>query len=299
MPSAPGRWTPSTSPACSSAPPTSKARVDHRIVSDAIVIATGVTQGGGREVVGVMVGDSETGVFRARFVRHLRGRGLNGVRPVISGIHSGLVKAIRQVVLGAARQHCRVRFVRDVLAVIPKGPAETVAATIRTVFAQPTADAVRARLDTLAGMPGRQFPKIQEMPREAKEDLTAFPLPLPQQRWKKIQSANPLERLNRETRRRTDVVQVFPRPTAVPRPATAVLAELHDERTAPAAASPPRAWTPSTPKPRRHDRPARRVGRLIACTTTRDITGPRQAEPLRARLFTRSVCCACRALEGR
>jgi putative transposase len=205
-----------------------KARVDHRIVSQAIVIATGVTQDGGREVVGVMVGDSETEVFWTQFLRHLRERGLGGVRLVISDSHSGLVKAIRKVMLGAAWQRCRVHFVRNVFAVIPKGAAEMVAATIRTVFAQPTADAVRTQLDTVADMLGRQFPKVREMLLEAKEDLTAF-ADFPHQHWKKIQSTNPLERLNREIKRRTDVVQVFPNPTAVLRLATAVLAELHDE----------------------------------------------------------------------
>ena len=131
-----------------------KARVDHRIVSQAIVIATSVTQNGGREVVGVMVGDSETEVFWAQFLRHLRERGPSGVRLVISDSHSGLVKAIRKVMLGW--QRCRVHFVRNVFAVIPKGSAEMVAATIRTVFAQPTADAVRAQLDTVADMLGRR-----------------------------------------------------------------------------------------------------------------------------------------------
>ncbi|MFC7900481.1 IS256 family transposase [Streptomyces griseoincarnatus] len=205
-----------------------KARVDHRIVSQAIVIATGVTQDGGREVVGVMVGDSETEVFWAQFLRHLRERGLSGVRLVISDSHSGLVKAIRKVMLGAAWQRCRVHFVRNVFAVIPKGSAEMVAATIRTIFAQPTADTVRTQLDTVADMLGRQLPKVREMLLEAKEDLTAF-ADFPHQHWKKIQSTNPLERLNREIKRRTDVVQVFPNPTAVLRLATAVLAELHDE----------------------------------------------------------------------
>jgi transposase-like protein len=205
-----------------------KARVDHRIVSQAIVIATGVTQDGGREVVGVMVGDSETEAFWAQFLRHLRERGLTGVRLVISDSHSGLVKAIRKVMLGAAWQRCRVHFVRNVFAAIPKGSAEMVAATIRTVFAQPTADAVRTQLDTVADMFGRQFPKVREMLLEAEDGLTAF-ADFPHQHWKKIQSTNPLERLNREIKRRTDVVQVFPNPPAVLRLATAVLTQLHDE----------------------------------------------------------------------
>jgi putative transposase len=205
-----------------------KARVNHQIVSQAVVIATGVTEDGGREVLGVMVGDSETEAFWTQFLRSLRERGLTGVRLVISDSHSGLVKAIRKVMPGAAWQRCRVHFVRNVFSVIPKGAAEMVAATIRTLFAQPTAEAVRAHLDTVADMLGEQFPKVKEMLLDAKEDLTAF-ADFPHQHWKKIQSTNPLERLNREIKRRSDVVQVFPNTAAVDRLATAVLVELHDE----------------------------------------------------------------------
>ncbi|GAA4998446.1 IS256-like element IS1553 family transposase [Yinghuangia aomiensis] len=205
-----------------------KARVDHRIVSQAVVIATGVTQDGGREVLGVMVGDSETEAFWTQFLRSLRERGLTGVRLVLSDSHAGLVKAVRTVMIGAAWQRCRVHFVRNVFAVIPKGAAEMVAATIRTIFAQPSADAVRTQLDQVADMLGRQFPKVKDMLLDAKDDLTAF-ADFPHQHWKKIQSTNPLERLNREIKRRSDVVQVFPNTDAVTRLTTAVLAELHDE----------------------------------------------------------------------
>ncbi len=112
-----------------------KARVNHQIVSRAVVIATGITEDGGREVLGVMVGDSETEVFWTEFLRHLRERGLSGVRLVLADHHSGLVKAIRKVMLGAAYQRCRVHFLRNVFAVIPREAAEMVAATIRTIFA--------------------------------------------------------------------------------------------------------------------------------------------------------------------
>ncbi len=121
-----------------------------------------------------MVGDSETEAFWSQFLRHLRERGLTGVRLVISESHSGLVKAIRKVRIGAAWQCCRVHFVRSVFFVIPKGSAETVAATIRTLFTQPTAEAVRTHLGTVADMLGCQFPKVKDMLLEAKEDLTAF-----------------------------------------------------------------------------------------------------------------------------
>ncbi|MEU3353071.1 IS256 family transposase [Streptomyces sp. NPDC037389] len=205
-----------------------KARVNHQIVSQAVVIATGITEDGGREVLGLMVGDSETEAFWTEFLRSLRERGLSGVRLVIADHHSGLVKAIRKVMLGAGYQRCRVHFLRNVFAVIPKDAAEMVAATIRTIFAQPTATAVRAQLDTVADMLGRQFPKVKNMLLEAKEDLTAF-ADFPDRHWKKIQSTNPLERINREIKRRTDVVQIFPNPDALERLTTAVLVEMHDE----------------------------------------------------------------------
>ncbi|MFD8615354.1 IS256 family transposase [Streptomyces sp. NPDC059631] len=205
-----------------------KARVEHQIVSRAVVIATGITEDGGREVLGVMVGDSETELFWTEFLRHLRERGLTGVRLVIGDHHLGLVKAIRKVMLGAAYQRCRVHFLRNVFSVISKDAGEMVAATIRTVFAQPTADAVRTQLDTVADMFGVQFPKVKEMLLEAKDDLTAFAA-FPERHWKKIQSTNPLERINREVKRRTDVVQVFPNDDALLRLVTAVLFELHDE----------------------------------------------------------------------
>lgn len=205
-----------------------KARVNHQIVSQAVVVATGITEDGGREVLGLMVGDSETEVFWSEFLRSLRERGLTGVRLVIADHHSGLVKAVRKVMLGAAYQRCRVHFLRNVFAVIPKDSAEMVAATIRTVFAQPTAEAVRAQLDTVADMLGRQFPKVKTMLLEAKVDLTAF-ADFPERHWKKIQSTNPLERVNREIKRRVDVVQIFPNPDALERLTTAVLIEMHDE----------------------------------------------------------------------
>ncbi|MGH3804721.1 MAG: IS256 family transposase, partial [Pseudonocardiaceae bacterium] len=181
-----------------------------------------------REVLGLMVGDSETEVFWSEFLRSLRERGLSGVRLVIADHHSGLVKAVRKVMLGAGYQRCRVHFLRNVFSVIPKDSAEMVAATIRTIFAQPDAAAVRAQLDTVADMLGRQFPKVRAMLLEAKEDLTAF-ADFPDRHWKKIQSTNPLERINRAIKRRTDVVQIFPNPDALERLTTAILIEMHDE----------------------------------------------------------------------
>jgi putative transposase len=119
-------------------------------------------------------------------------------------------------------------FMRNVLARVPKGNAEMVAAAIRTVFAQPDAEHVHSQLDVIAGMLGRQFPAVDAMLRDAREDLLAFTgFPVPH--WKKIWSTNPLERLNKEIKRRTDVVGVFPNPAALLRLAGAVLVEAHDE----------------------------------------------------------------------
>lgn len=161
-------------------------------------------------------------------LRSLKSRGLAGVQLVISDAHSGLRGAIDAVVIGATWQRCRVHFSRNVLAQVPKGSAEMVAAAIRTIFAQPDAEHVREQLDTIASMLGRQLPKVETMLRDGVDDITAFAdFPVPH--WKKIWSTNPLERLNKEVKRRTDVVGVFPNPAALLRLAGSVLVEAHDE----------------------------------------------------------------------
>jgi len=205
-----------------------KARVNRRVVSQAVVIATGVAADGHREVLGFAVGDSEDGAFWTAFLRTLKARGLAGTQLVISDAHTGLKTAIGAVLLGAAWQRCRVHFMRNVLARVPKGNAEMVAAAIRTVFAQPDAEHVHSQLDVIAGMLGRQFPQVEAMLRDAADDLLAFTA-FPVSHWKKIWSTNPLERLNKEIKRRTDVVGVFPNPEALLRLAGAVLVEAHDE----------------------------------------------------------------------
>src|ERR671939_711608 len=205
-----------------------KARVNRRVVAQAVVVATGVCGDGRREVLGFAVGDSEDGAFWTQFLRSLKARGLGGVQLVISDAHTGLKQAISAVLLGAAWQRCRVHFLRNVLAQVPKGNAEMVAAAIRTIFAQPDAEHVREQLEVIAGMLGRQFPQVEAMLREAEEDLLAF-TGFPVAHWKKIWSTNPLERLNKEIKRRTDVVGVFPNPEALLRLAGAVLVEAHDE----------------------------------------------------------------------
>jgi putative transposase len=205
-----------------------KARVNHRVVSQAVVIATGVRADGWREVLGFAVGDSEDGAFWTAFLRSLKARGLGGVQLVISDAHTGLKQAISAVLLGSAWQRCRVHFLRNVLAQVPKGSAEMVAAAVRTIFAQPKAEMVRDQLDVIAGMLGRQSAKVEAMLRDAAPDLLAF-ADFPPGHWKKIWSTNPLERLNKEVKGRTDVVGVFPNPEALLRLAGAVLVEAHDE----------------------------------------------------------------------
>src|SRR5215203_5378152 len=205
-----------------------KARVNRRVVSQAVVIATGVAADGHREVLGFAVGDSEDGAFWTAFLRSLKARGLAGTQLVISDAHAGLKAAIGAVLLGASWQRCRVHFMRNALARVPRSNAEMVAAAIRTVFAQPDAEHVHSQLDVIAGMLGRQFPQVEAMLREAEDDLLAF-TDFPVAHWKKIWSTNPLERLNKEIKRRTDVVGVFPNPAALLRLAGAVLVEAHDE----------------------------------------------------------------------
>jgi putative transposase len=205
-----------------------KARVNRRVVSQAVVIATGVRADGWREVLGFAVGDSEDGAFWTGFLRSLKARGLAGVQLVISDAHTGLKQAIAAVLLGAAWQRCRVHFLRNLLAQVPKGNQEMVAAAVRTIFAQPDAGHVHDQLDVIAGMLGRQQPKVEAMLRDAASDLLAF-ADFPTGHWKKIWSTNPLERLNKEIKRRTDVVGVFPNPEALLRLAGAVLVEAHDE----------------------------------------------------------------------
>jgi putative transposase len=205
-----------------------KARVNRRVVSQAVVVATGVCTDGRREVLGFAVGDSEDGAFWTAFLRTLKARGLAGVQLVIADAHLGLRQAVNAVLAGASVQRCRVHFLRNALARVPKASAEMVAAAIRTIFAQPDADHVTEQLDSIASMLGRQFPTLEQLLRDAAVDLLAFTA-FPVAHWKKIWSTNPLERLNKEIKRRTDVVGVFPNPEALLRLAGAVLVEAHDE----------------------------------------------------------------------
>jgi transposase-like protein len=205
-----------------------KVRIEGRVVSMAVVLATGVTAEGQREVLGLDIGPSEDGAFWTAFLRSLVARGLQGVQLVISDAHTGLKGAIAAVLQGATWQRCRVHFLRNVLGLVPKASMEMVAATIRTVFAQPDASSARDQWRKVAdGLQGR-FPRVANLMQEAEVDVLAYAA-FPAEHWRKIWSNNPIERLNKEIKRRSDVVGIFPNSAAVIRLVGAVLAEQHDE----------------------------------------------------------------------
>ena len=205
-----------------------KGRVGNQVVSRAVVVVTGVTMTGEREVLGVAVGDTESEAFWTEFLRSLRARGLSGVRLVVSDHHLGLKAAIATVFVGAGWQRCRVHFMRNVLAKVTRANAEMVAAAIRTIFAQPDAGAVAAQFARIVATLEGQFPDVAAMLADARDDLLAFAA-FPLEHWRKLWSTNPLERLHREIKRRTDVVGVFPNDASVERLVTAVVVEQHDE----------------------------------------------------------------------
>jgi putative transposase len=147
---------------------------------------------------------------------------------VISDSHAGLIKAVQATMQGASWQRCRAHVMRNALARVGKGEAEMVAATIRTIFAQPGQGEVRAQVDAVADMLTGRFPAVAALLTSAKADLTAF-ADFPRPHWQKIWSTNPIERLNREVKRRTDVVGIFPDPDALLRLSACVLIEAHDE----------------------------------------------------------------------
>jgi transposase-like protein len=205
-----------------------KARVAGRVLSRAVVVATGVGEDGSREVLGISIGDSEDAAFWTEFLQSLRERGLQGVQLVISDSHLGLKAAITKVFPGAAWQRCRVHFMRNVLVKVTKSQQQMVAAMIRTVFAQPDAAHVERQLKEVAATMKRQFAVVNEMLLDAAEDVTAF-RHFPVNHWQKIWSTNSLERLNAEIKRRTNVVGIFPNDAAALRLITAVCVEQHDE----------------------------------------------------------------------
>lgn len=147
---------------------------------------------------------------------------------VISDNHRGPTSAVTTVLQGAAWQRCRAHFMRNALAKVNKGHAELVAATIRTIFAQPTPDTVRGQIEVVANTLAGRFPAVADLLRDAKADLTAF-ADFPPAHWRKTTSTNPIESLNREVKRRTDVVGILPNTDALLRLSACVLIEAHDE----------------------------------------------------------------------
>jgi putative transposase len=204
-----------------------KVREAGRVVAQAVVVAIGVTADGAREVLGMDIGPSEDGAFWLRFVRSLVARGLHGVCLVTRDAHEGLRQAIAAVLHGASWQRCRVHFVRNALALVPKG-MQALVATIRTIFAQPTAEQAREQWRRVADGCRARFPRLAALLDAAEADVLAY-LACPREHWRQIWSTNPLERLNKEIKRRTDVIGIFPNAGAAIRLVGALLAEQHDE----------------------------------------------------------------------
>jgi transposase-like protein len=205
-----------------------KARGQGRVVSQAIVIAIGVNAEGVREVLGLDVGPSEDGGFWLRFLKGLVTRGLGGVKLVVSDSHEGLKGAIASVLVGASWQRCRVHWIRNGLSYVSKGEQELVAATIRTVFAQPTSELTREHWRKVADTFRQRYPRLAALMDESEDDVLAYTY-FPHEHWRQIWSNNPLERLNKEIKRRTDVVGIFPNDGAIIRLVGMILSEQHDE----------------------------------------------------------------------
>jgi transposase-like protein len=205
-----------------------KVRVNRRIVNQAVVIAIGVRTTGERELLGFALGPSEEMAFWQAFLRSLVRRGLEGVQLVISDAHEGLKAAIDQVLAGATWQRCRVHFLRNVLAHIPHGDKSMVAAALRTIFAQPNRQAASQQMQEVVRAMTPRWPKAARLVAEAEEEVLAY-MAFPPEHWTRIYSTNPLERLNKEVKRRTNVVGVFPDEPSVIRLVGAVLIEQADE----------------------------------------------------------------------
>ena len=204
-----------------------KVREAGRIVSVAVIIAVGVNTDGVREVLGMAVGPSEAEPFWSAFLRSLTRRGLRGVKLVISDSHEGLKTAAAKV-LKATWQRCKVHFLRNALAHAGKGQRQMVLAMINTVFAQESQEAAIAQWRVVADQLRAKFPKLAAMLDRSESDVLAF-MSFPKAHHKQIHSTNPLERLNAEIKRRTDVVGIFPNEAAITRLVGALLLEQSDE----------------------------------------------------------------------
>jgi putative transposase len=207
---------------------TVRVREGGRIVRCACVVATGVNADGFREILGCDTFTSEDEAAWRVFLAGLVERGLAGVRLVVSDDHRGLTNAIDALLPGASWQRCRTHFMRNLLTRVPRSAQPFVATMVRTVFAQPSAAEVAAQLGRVTEQLEEGFPAVAELLERAAPDVTAFAA-YPTEHWRQIWSNNPQERLNREIRRRTDVVGIFPDRGAVIRLVDMVLAEQHDE----------------------------------------------------------------------
>jgi transposase-like protein len=205
-----------------------KVRLNHRVVNVALVIAIGILENGRRVILGFEVGAAETEAFWSEFLRSLMARGLNGVQLVISDAHEGLRQALAKVLHGATWQRCRVHFMRNLLAHVPQKDKAQVAAWVRTIFAQPNLEAAQAQLSKVKDEFKEQWPQAAALLEKAAEDVLAF-MNFPEEHRKRLASNNLLERLNREIRRRTDVVQVFPNEDSLIRLVGALLIEVDTE----------------------------------------------------------------------
>ena len=205
-----------------------KVRENGRVVNVHTLVAVGVNAEGYREILGVDVTSSEDGAGWLAFFRSLVARGLSGVRLVTSDAHAGLVAAIGGTLPGASWQRCRTHYSTNLMAVTPKASWPWVKTLLHSVYDQPDADSVHAQYDRIIGALSEKLPRVADHLDAARPDLLAFTA-FPKQIWKQIWSNNPQERLNKEIRRRTDVVGIFPDRTALIRLVGAVLAEQHDE----------------------------------------------------------------------
>jgi len=205
-----------------------RCRDDGRIVNVAVLIAVGVNAEGKREILGVEVVTSEAGAGWLAFMRGLVARGLRGVQLAISDAHLGLRDAIAATLPGATWQRCRTHFMRNLLTKVPKSAQGLVGTLVRMIFAQPDAELTRAQHARVVEQLATRWPAAAALLQEAQADLLAF-THFPREHWRQIWSNNPQERLNRELKRRTDVVGIFPNRAAIIRLVGAVLAEQHDE----------------------------------------------------------------------
>ena len=193
----------------------------------ALVVAYGVHETGRREVIGIDVGEAETEAFWREFLRSLRTRGLSGVQLCVSDAHEGLKNAIAKV-LGCPWQRCTVHFLRDMLGHCGKAQQPMIATAIRQIFAAEDAAEARERLAGVAAALEKSAPKVARLLAAAEEELLAF-MAFPKEHWSKLRSTNPLERVNREIGRRSDVVGIYPNDAALVRLAGALLIEQNDE----------------------------------------------------------------------